>query len=67
MHPPGGSKIVPRIFEVPGKPVAYNYGLLWLIYGLLWGVVACCFRLLGFPSAFAVYDTWPKYLESREP
>ena len=32
----------------PGKPVAYNSGLLWLIYGLLYGIVACCFRLLGF-------------------
>ena len=40
---------------LPGKPVAYNYGLLWLIYGLLWGIVANCFWLLGVPfSLFRV-------------
>ena len=38
------------ILLLPGRPVAYNSGLLWLIYGLLWGVLACCFRLLGFPG-----------------
>ena len=31
--------------------MAYNYGLLWLIYGLLYGIVACYFRLLGVPGA----------------
>ena len=36
--------------SLPGKPVACNFGLLWLIYGLLWGIVACCFGLLGFPG-----------------
>ena len=36
--------------ETPGKPVAYNDGLLWLIDGLLYGIVACCFGLLGFPG-----------------
>ena len=30
--------------------VAYNYGLLWLIYGLLWSIVACYFGLLGVPG-----------------
>ena len=35
---------------VPGKPVAYNSGLLWLLYGLLLGLVACCFGLLGVPA-----------------
>ena len=35
---------------LPGKPVAYNYGLLWLLYGLLWGIVAYYFGLLGFPG-----------------
>ena len=42
---------------LPGKPVAYNngllwllYGLLWLLYGLLWGIVACYFGLLGVPG-----------------
>ena len=33
---------------IPGKPVVCNSGLLWLIYGLLWGIVACCFRLPAF-------------------
>ena len=32
----------------PGKPVAYNYGLLCLNNGLLWSIVACDFGLLGF-------------------
>ena len=32
------------------KPVALNLGLLWLIYGLLWGIVACDFWQLGFPG-----------------
>ena len=40
---------------MPGKPVAYNYGLLWLIYGLLWGILAHYFRLLGVPGE-ACYD-----------
>ena len=35
--------------NVPGKPVAYNNGLLSINYGLLWGIVACNFRLLGVP------------------
>ena len=30
--------------------MADKYGLLWLIYGLLYGIVACCFRLLGVPG-----------------
>ena len=28
--------------------MASNYGLLWLLYGLRWGIVACCFGPLGF-------------------
>ena len=36
---------------VPGKPVACNYGLLWLIRGLLWGIVAYSFGLLGVPGS----------------
>ena len=35
---------------LPGKPAAYNSELLWFIYGLLWGIVACCFGLLGVPG-----------------
>ena len=31
-----------------GKPVAYSYGLLSVHYGLLGGMVACYFVLLGF-------------------
>ena len=30
--------------------MAYNYGLLPVNYGLLWGIVACCFRRLGVPG-----------------
>ena len=30
--------------------MACNYGLLWIIHGLLWGVVAFYFRLLGVPG-----------------
>ena len=30
--------------------MAYNYGLLWLIYRLLYGIVACYLRLLGVPG-----------------
>ena len=32
------------------KPVACNCGLLWLIHGLLWGMEASGFGLLGFPG-----------------
>ena len=34
--------------------MACNYGLLWLIYGLLRGVVACHFVLLGFPARYSM-------------
>ena len=30
--------------------LAFNYGLLWLVYGLLWGIVTCYFRLFGAPG-----------------
>ena len=33
---------------IPGKPAASNYRLLSVFYSLLWGIVACCFGLLGF-------------------
>ena len=35
---------------LPGKPVAHNLGLLCLNDGLLWGIVAQYFWLLGFPG-----------------
>ena len=35
---------------LPGEPVACNFGILWLIHGLLWGKVAYDFGLLGFPG-----------------
>ena len=52
--------------RVPGKPVAHsyglpsmnygllsmNYGLFSMNYGLPWSIVACDFRLLGFPGRF---------------
>ena len=33
----------------PGKPVACNYGLLSVNYGLLWSIVAYFLGLLGVP------------------
>ena len=41
---------------LPGKPVADNYGLLWLIYGLLYGIVAFYFRLLGVPGTLCPFN-----------
>ena len=41
--------------HVPGKPVAYNDGLLSMNYGLFWGIVACYFGLLGFPGRTCGY------------
>ena len=43
-------KVAKMIPYIPGKPVACNYGLLWLISGLLWGIVAYYFGLLGVPG-----------------
>ena len=45
--------IVPamRVGNLPGEPVASNYGLLSMNSGLLWGIVAYYFRLLGFPGS----------------
>ena len=37
--------------SVPGKPVAHSYGLLSVNYGLLYGIVACYFGLLGVPGS----------------
>ena len=34
--------------KLPGKPVAYNYELLSVNYGLLWGIVACFLGYLAF-------------------
>ena len=39
---------------IPGKPVAYNYGLFSVNYGLLWGIVAYYFGLLGVPGTCKV-------------
>ena len=36
--------------RTPGRPAAYNCGLLWLFCGLLWGIVAFDFRPLGVPG-----------------
>ena len=38
----------PGLPNVPGKPVAHDYGLLWLYYELLWGVVAYYLGYLAF-------------------
>ena len=45
-----GPKHRVRRLHIPGKPVGYHFGLLSINYGLLWGLVVCCFRLLGFPG-----------------
>ena len=37
-------------WSLPGKPVAYNNELLSVNYGLLYGIVACFFGLLGVPG-----------------
>ena len=42
------ARAAPKI--LPAKPVAYDYGLLSIQYGLLSGMVAYHFRLLGFPK-----------------
>ena len=40
-------------FKVPGKPVAHDLGgLLSMNYGLLCGIVASDFGLLGFPDRY---------------
>ena len=46
-----GSLAFQVVENLPGKPVAYySSGLVWLIYGLLWGIVAHCFGLVGVPG-----------------
>ena len=35
---------------LPEQPAAHNYGLLPPNYGLLLGIVACYFGLVGFPG-----------------
>ena len=32
----------------PLKPLAHYFGFISMNAGLLWGIVACCFGLLGF-------------------
>ena len=49
----GPLAITLRCLEVwPGKPVACNYRLLCLDYGLLWAIVAYDFGLLGTPMDY---------------
>ena len=47
--------------------MAYNDGLLWLIYGLVYGIVACCFGLLGVPGIyiFQAQNYLGKKIETR--
>ena len=40
-----------KIETLPGKPVAYNSGLLSVNSGLLWSIVAYYFGLLGVPGS----------------
>ena len=53
-YPPYGGPLNQNEISLPGKPVAYNYGLLSINYGLLYGIVACYFKLLGVPGM----STW---------
>ena len=52
-------------YMVPGQPVACNYELLWLIYGLLWGMVWWPVPL-GY-LAFQVYSTWYMGVSKNQP
>ena len=54
----GGAK------DTPEKPVAYCDGLLWLLYGLLWSIVACYFGLLGVPG---MWEYWRSVRDRRAP
>ena len=49
--------------------MACNYGLLWIYYSLLWGIVAYYFGLLGVPGiVYSIYSlVFSKYLESQWP
>ena len=42
------SCIVPKVMH--RKLVAHRYALLFIHYRLLWGMVTCCVRQLGFPG-----------------
>ena len=40
--------------------MAYNYGLLRLTYGLLYGIVACSFGLRGVPgTSYELFQELP--------
>ena len=43
-------------FGVTCKARGHNLGLLCLNAGLLWGTMASCFGLLGFPGRFQVSE-----------
>ena len=43
-------ELMGRSCGVPGKPVAYYYGLLSVNYGLLWSIVVFYLGLLGVPG-----------------
>ena len=51
-HPGASRNPVLQSETQPGTPEAYNSGLRSIIYGLLWGIVDCCFRPLGFLGRF---------------
>ena len=53
--------------DAPGKPGACNDGLLRLNNGLLWGIVACCFGLLGLPGRRWAYGESPAAPSSPKP
>ena len=38
--------------RLPGKPAAHNYQLRSINFRLLWGIVACHFKLLGCPGIY---------------
>ena len=49
---------------LPGKPVTYNYGLRWLIYGLLWGIGAIWLSRCMTPNIFCCFDVEFWYMRS---
>ena len=54
-----GSRAI-SLVDIPGKPVAYNDRLFSINKGLLYGIVACCFGLLGVPGRilYSVLGLW---------
>ena len=50
-------------FHIPGKPIAHHLGRISFDFGLLWSVVGCSLRLLGFPDR-CLRNGWLWYRDS---